>query len=128
VSRRVRPFVFLAALAACAFARPASANRFEEVFAAVGESEEQWWDVGGELRLRGELFYDFDLDRGVTPSGDPLYPVPLGDPAGQVLTYADLRLRTDVSVMAPGGAMSLQLRVDIIDNMALGTTPPVTRP
>jgi uncharacterized protein (TIGR04551 family) len=123
VNRRVRTALFLAALAACAFARPASANRFEEVFNAVGESDEQWWDVSGELRLRGELFYNFDLDRGVTPSGDPLYPVPLGDPAGQVLTYADLRLRTDVSLIAPGGAMSLQLRVDIIDNMALGSDP-----
>ena len=110
-------------LCAVAAAGPASATRFDEVFGSVGETDAPWWNVSGELRLRGELLYDLDLDRGPTPSGLPLYPVPLGDPTGQVLTHADLRLRTDVGLLAPGGALSLQLRVDILDNMALGSDP-----
>jgi uncharacterized protein (TIGR04551 family) len=113
----------LALLVLAAAAAPAQATRFDEVFGSVGETDAPWWSVAGELRLRGELLYDLDLDRGSTPSGEPLYPVPLGDPAGQLLTHADLRLRTDVGLLAPGGALSLQLRVDVLDNMALGSDP-----
>ena len=37
---------------------------------------------------------------GPTPSGQPLFPVPLGDPDGQTCsTHADMRLRTDLSVL-----------------------------
>lgn len=80
-------------------------------------------DLGGYLRLRGALFDNLDLDRGLTPSGTPLYPIPLADPASQLLTEADARLRADLAVLAPGSAVAVKLRVDVLDGLALGSTP-----
>lgn len=77
----------------------------------------------GSLRLRGEALRNLDLDRGLTPSGDPLFPVPVADPNGQTLTGADTRLRTDVAIYAPGTGVAVKLRVDLLDNVALGSTP-----
>jgi uncharacterized protein (TIGR04551 family) len=77
-------------------------------------------ELDGYMRLRGDVFDNLDLDRGLTPSGRPLFPVPLGDPNGQVLTYADMRLRTDVSIYAPGTAVAVKARLDFLDNFALG--------
>ena len=49
------------------------------------------------FRSRAELFWNLDLDRGNTPSGDPLFPVPQADPLSQLLTHGDMRLRTDLA-------------------------------
>jgi uncharacterized protein (TIGR04551 family) len=73
------------------------------------------------MRVRAVDLYNLDLDRGLTPSGQPLFPVPLGDPSGQSLTYADMRLRTDVAVYAPGGMMAVKARIDVLDNVAMGS-------
>ncbi|HUH01775.1 MAG TPA: TIGR04551 family protein [Kofleriaceae bacterium] len=77
----------------------------------------------GSMRVRGEALYNLDLDRGLTPSGDPLFPVPVADPDGQTLTGADTRLRTDLAIYAPGTGVAVKLRVDVLDNLALGSTP-----
>ena len=69
------------------------------------------------------LLYNLDLDRGPTPSGQLLYPVPLDDPKGQTLTHADMRLRTDIAFVAPGGGVAAKMRLDILDNVALGSRP-----
>jgi uncharacterized protein (TIGR04551 family) len=122
-AHRIRVVASTAALLSLVAAGPAKATRFDDVFAVVGDSEASWWNVSGELRLRGSVLYNLDLDRGPTPSGEPLYPVPLGDPTGQTLTNADLRLRTDVGFLVPGGSLAMQLRVDVLDNMALGGDP-----
>jgi uncharacterized protein (TIGR04551 family) len=74
----------------------------------------------GYLRTRAEALYNLDLDRGLTPSGQSLFPVPLGDPNGQTLTYADMRLRTDLAVYAPFGGVAVKARVDWLDNIPLG--------
>ena len=58
--------------------------------------------LDGYLRARAEDLYNLDLDRGLTPSGQPLFPVPLGNPSAQALTYADMRLRTDVARLRAG--------------------------
>lgn len=80
---------------------------------------------GGYLRVRGEGLYNLDLDRGLTPSGAPLYAVPLADPRGQLLTQADGRLRGDVAIYAPGTTVALKLRVDVFDNFTFGSDPAV---
>jgi len=80
-------------------------------------------DLTGYLRMRGEALHNLDLDRGLTPSGDPLFPVPVADPEGQTLVGADTRLRTDLAIYAPGSGVSVKLRVDVLDNLAMGSTP-----
>ena len=79
--------------------------------------------VSGFFRLRGDLLNNLDLDRGTTPSGQPLFPVPLGDPTGQSLFAADMRLRTDIAIYAPFAAAAVKIRADLIDNLVLGSTP-----
>lgn len=81
------------------------------------------FELHGYLRLRGEILSNLDLDRGLTPSGDPLFAVPLDDPDAQELYQADMRLRADVSVYAPGGAIAIHTRFDVLDNLTLGSTP-----
>ncbi len=80
--------------------------------------------VNGYMRVRGEDLYNLDLDRGLTPSGKPLFPVPFGDPRAQAITDADMRLRTDVAVYAPGGMVAVKARVDVLDNVQLGSNAP----
>ena len=80
-------------------------------------------DIDGYFRSRGELLHNFDMDRGLTPSGEPLYPAPLGDASRQTLTHGDMRLRTDLRAYSPVGAAAVNLRVDILDNVGFGTRP-----
>lgn len=79
--------------------------------------------VTGFLRVRGDWLNNLDLDRGVTPSGQPLFPVPLGDPTGQNIFSADMRLRTDVAIYAPFAAAAVKLRADLIDDLQFGSMP-----
>jgi len=76
--------------------------------------------VEGAFRVRGELLHNLDLDRGLSPSGQALFPIAEGDPKAQTLTYGDMRLRTDVAVYTAGGAVAVKTRVDVLDNIALG--------
>ena len=75
------------------------------------------------FRSRGELFYNLDLDRGPTPSGDPLFPVPQADPLSQLLTHGDFRLRTDLAFNIPETTVSIHARIDIADNVSVGSLP-----
>jgi uncharacterized protein (TIGR04551 family) len=77
--------------------------------------------LDGYLRARAVDYYNLDLDRGLTPSGQSLFPVPVGNPKAQALTYADMRLRTDVAVYAPGGTVAVKARIDVLDNVAAGS-------
>ncbi|MFT3708396.1 MAG: hypothetical protein QM817_12150 [Archangium sp.] len=79
--------------------------------------------LDGYFRTRGDWLYNLDLDRGTTPSGRPLYAVPLGDPTAQSLFVADMRLRTDLAIYAPFAAAAVKVRIDLIDNIALGSQP-----
>ena len=78
-------------------------------------------DLTGYFRLRGEDLYNLDLDAGLGPSGQPLFTVPLS--GGQSLTGGDMRLRTDLAIYPPGMGVDVKLRVDVLDNLALGSTP-----
>lgn len=78
--------------------------------------------LDGSLRTRGEALWNLDLDRGLTPSGQALFPTPLGDPGSQLLTHADMRLRTDLSIYAPGGGVAVKVRLDVLDDVTQGST------
>ena len=80
-------------------------------------------DVTGYFRTRGEALHNLDLDRGLTPSGLPLFPVSQADPRAQTLTHWDMRLRTDIALYAPGSMVGVKARFDVLDNVALGSLP-----
>jgi uncharacterized protein (TIGR04551 family) len=79
--------------------------------------------VTGFFRVRGDLLHNLDLDRGTTPTGLPLFSVPLSDPLAQDLALADMRLRTDLAIYAPFAAAAVKVRADLIDNLVMGSTP-----
>lgn len=79
--------------------------------------------LSGYFRVRGELLNNLDLDRGTTPSGRGLFATPLGDPTAQLLSTADMRLRTDLALYAPFAAVAVKVRADLVDDLVLGSTP-----
>ena len=116
--RRVAPLIV-----ALLVAGEARATRFEELAYALSPRMERWWSASGLLRVRAAMFYNLDLDRGPTPSGQLLFPVPLSDPRGQTLTHADMRLRTDLGLNTLGGGLAVRVRLDVLDNLVLGSLP-----
>jgi len=104
-------------------AQTASATGFTDIGDDLRSHVRSIFDLHGAFRIRGEMFYNMDLDRGPTPSGQLLFPVPLSDPKGQILTAADMRFRTDLAVYAPGGGVAAKVRLDIPDNLTLGGYP-----
>jgi uncharacterized protein (TIGR04551 family) len=100
---------------------PAGATGFTDIGEDIVPRTDVAVKLDGYLRARAEDLYNLDLDRGLTPSGQPLFPVPLGNPNAQSLTYADTRLRTDVAVYAPGGTVAVKTRIDVLDNVAAGS-------
>ncbi len=107
-------------LAIAATPRSARATGFTDTGQDIVPRQETTVKLEGYLRARAESLYNLDLDRGLTPSGRPLFPVPAGDPNGQTLNYADMRLRTDLAVYAPFGGLAVKTRIDWLDNVALG--------
>jgi uncharacterized protein (TIGR04551 family) len=116
-SRHAARAVFALALFAPATAR---ATGFTDIGEDHTPRDKTSVEVDGYMRMRGEVLNNLDLDRGLTPSGRPLFPVPLGDPNAQSLTYADMRLRTDIAVYAPGTAVAVKARLDFLDDYPLG--------
>jgi uncharacterized protein (TIGR04551 family) len=76
----------------------------------------------GYLRMRGDVFYNMDLDRGPTPSGEYLFPLPADDPRSQWLESANLRLRLEPSWQITR-SVRVMAQVDLLDNVVLGSTP-----
>ena len=100
-----------------------SASGFTDIGQDIEKETETVVRANGALRMRLEALYNLDLDRGLTPSGQSLFPVPLSDPGGQWLTHADLRLRTDLALIVPEAGMAIHVRIDALDNLALGSQP-----
>ena len=76
----------------------------------------------GYLRLRFDAMESLDLNRGPTPTtGQPIFPVSPSDP-NATLTSANMRLRLDPSIRV-GWGVSVHARIDILDNLVLGSTP-----
>ncbi|MFB6263663.1 MAG: TIGR04551 family protein, partial [Bradymonadaceae bacterium] len=80
-------------------------------------------ELDGYFRGRGELLNNLDLDRGPTPSGRHLYPLPTARPDRPWLTHGDMRLRTDVSMYPKNTQIGVHLRLDVVDNLPFGSTP-----
>jgi uncharacterized protein (TIGR04551 family) len=113
----------LAALLVLCSTTAARATGFTDIGQDIRPREKLGFEVHGYLRARSEALYNLDLDRGLLPSGQPLYPVPLGEPKSQWLFNADMRLRTDLALYAPGGGVAVKVRLDTLDNVALGSRP-----
>lgn len=111
------------ALAALLFANEARATGFADYGRELGVAQPEQIQLDGYFRLRAEALYNLDLDRGPTPSGQLLFPVPASDPDGQTLTRADMRWRTDLRIYSPGGMVAVKARIDAFDNVALGSAP-----
>lgn len=109
--------------AATLLAPHASATGFHEMGQDYRPRDKTEVDLSGYLRTRGEALYNLDLDRGLTPSGQPLFPVSQADPRAQTLTHWDMRLRTDIALYAPGSMVGVKARLDVLDNVALGSLP-----
>ena len=101
----------------------AHATGFTDIGQDFPKTEKFEFKLDGYMRARAEGLYNLDLDRGLLPNGQPLFPVPLDDPKGQWLTHADMRLHTDMAVYAPGGGVAVKVRLDTLDNVALGSMP-----
>ncbi|PZR09848.1 MAG: hypothetical protein DI536_21170 [Archangium gephyra] len=118
VSRKTRLLLLLAFTSASAFASGLG-DHGEDLF----EREKIDFSLTGHARVRGDWLHNLDLDRGTTPSGRPLFAVPLGDPNGQSLFVADMRVRTDLAIYAPFAAAAVKIRADLVDNLVFGSTP-----
>ena len=123
-----RPSV-AAALAgmACAAVTLAPAGARATGFTDIGEDiraqTETKVSVTGTFRVRAESLYDLDLDRGPTPSGQQLFPLPLSNPSSHLISAADMRLQSDISFYAPFASVAVKARIDAPDNLVLGGTP-----
>ena len=102
-----------------AVAGEARATGFTELGQDLRPRTEAGFKLEGYFRTRGEILGNLDLDRGLTPSGQPIFPVPAK--GGQVLYGGDLRLRTDLTIFAPGSTVALRARIDTLDNVAAGS-------
>jgi len=111
-----------ACVAVLAHAHSARATGFDE-YGQDLEAPPSIFDLSGHLRVRAGLHDNFDLDRGPTPSGQVLYPVSIAEPQRQIFPVADLRLRTDLAIYAPDGGAAVKVRIDSLDNLALGGAP-----
>jgi uncharacterized protein (TIGR04551 family) len=115
--KRAAAATFAAVLASSGAAR---ATGFTDIGNDIRGHGDNTVVVHGALRVRGEIDDNLDLDRGPTPSGQLLFPVPLSNPNGQILATADFRLRADVAVYAPGASVAVKARIDAPDNLVLG--------
>ncbi|MEM9877530.1 MAG: hypothetical protein AAF928_21710, partial [Myxococcota bacterium] len=104
---------------------PSSAlgSGFEDFGQDLRGEPESVFGATGLFRARANALYNLDLDRGPTPSGELLFPVPQSDGTGQTLTFADMRLRSDLSAYWPSGGAAIKVRVDALDNLVLGSAP-----
>jgi len=91
-----------------------------EATPVAGAFLERHLALDGYLRLRFDVLDNLDLNHGPTPTtGQTLFPSS-GD--GAALTSSNIRFRFDPTVMV-GWGVSVHARVDVLDNLVLGSTP-----
>jgi uncharacterized protein (TIGR04551 family) len=94
---------------------------------AVALPAEAWdWSprlsVDGYMRVRGDVFSNFDLNRGPTPSTlEPIWPLPAATDVSYQ-TGMDMRIRFEPTLRV-GRTGAVHLRVDVLDNVVLGSMP-----
>jgi uncharacterized protein (TIGR04551 family) len=77
----------------------------------------------GFYRVRGDLGYGWDLNRGPTPLGVPVWPAAYVDGGRSPLqTNADMRLRLDAEVHV-GYGVTFRARLHALDNVRFGSLP-----
>jgi uncharacterized protein (TIGR04551 family) len=123
VTRRALAAATLLGATALLAPRPARATGFTDIGEDIKAQTETTVKVSGTFRIRGEALYDLDLDRGPTPSGQFLFPLPLSNPTSHLIEAADLRLRADIGFYAPFASVAVKMRVDAPNNLVLGGTP-----
>lgn len=124
MSRRVAQSLgALVGLLCATIAAPAFATGFTDIGQDITPREKAEVTVTGYMRTRAEALYNLDLDRGPTPSGQLLFPVSLSDPTRQTFSNFDARFRTDLAVYAPGGMIAVKARIDVLDNLSMGSVP-----
>lgn len=97
------------------------AETFSEMTQGLNPGMNRSWQIHGYQRIRNTGYYNLDLDRGLTTSGQPIFPVPPS--GGQWLTSTDMRFRGDVTGISDRGSVAVNLRFDVLDNLRLGSTP-----
>lgn len=102
-------------------ASTAGAETFDQLSRSLSPGLNRNWNIHGYQRVRSTGYYNLDLDHGLTPSGDPLFPVPMT--GGQWLSSSDLRLRADISGVSERGSVAVNIRIDMLDNLHLGSLP-----
>ncbi len=113
----------LAAIALVTLASSARAQGFRDLGNDIEAARQTEVVFHGALRSRFETLTNLDLDRGPQTNGEAIFPVPLSDLDAQTLTHADFRLRTDLALLVPKAGMAVKLRIDALDNLALGSQP-----
>jgi uncharacterized protein (TIGR04551 family) len=96
---------------------------------SMGLTPSPWKDfrltLDGYYRVRGDVFNDFDLSRGPTPTtGLPVFPVAAAGGGDHTLSALDMRLRLEPTLEV-GQAVRIHLRVDVLDDLGWGSTPDV---
>jgi uncharacterized protein (TIGR04551 family) len=121
----VKRLVFSAALVASGVLAPSAARAtgFTDIGEDIKAQTETAFKINGTFRIRGEALYDLDLDRGPTPSGQFLFPLPLSNPTSHLIEAADLRLRANMAFYAPFASVAVKMQVDAPNNLVLGGTP-----
>lgn len=83
----------------------------------------EFLELDGYLRVRGDLFDDFDLGRGLDTNGLPLFTQPLRNPGSRsTLATANLRLRLEPT-MNVSEHVRVRAQADVLDNYVLGGNP-----
>lgn len=107
-----------------------AANRaLEEEFRLEERRKLELLEFDGYFRIRPDLLYNFDLDRGADPGGQYLFPPPLIDGVrpgneepNQSLASADMRLRIEPTLNVSED-LQIKAQIDVFDNLVLGSTP-----
>jgi uncharacterized protein (TIGR04551 family) len=80
------------------------------------------FEVNGYFRVRPELFYKFDMQRGADPAGYYLFHPPANDVNRVTLSDANMRWRLEPTLNVSED-VRIHAQIDMLDNLILGSTP-----
>jgi uncharacterized protein (TIGR04551 family) len=88
----------------------------------IKPSEDRRFEITGYYRARFNVFENFDLNRGPTPTtGRTIFPLSTANP-NDALTGGNMRLRLE-PVLRMGWGVAIYARIDLLDNVVFGSTP-----
>jgi len=77
----------------------------------------------GYLRMRGEFFYDMQMERGTDPAGFYLFPGPfIGTGGNKSQSDANFRFRFEPTLQVSED-LAIYFQADMMDNVLLGSSP-----